>query len=85
MNLPERRHLRAIRTTAYNNEVAAELLQELLARADSDHQSRRIRCAMRQLLRDADALERVWQELGGKPGQRPGGAGLVTKQPHCGG
>ncbi|AGI24747.1 hypothetical protein ACYCAX_01650 [Pseudomonas sp. MT3] len=63
MRQQEQRHLRAVRTTAYNNEVAAELLQELLARACSEDQARRIRCARRQLLRDADALELVWQAL----------------------
>ncbi|QRY77386.1 hypothetical protein JVX91_17420 [Pseudomonas sp. PDNC002] len=55
--------LRAVRTTSYNNEIAAELLQELSSCNVSDEQARRIRSAARQLLLDADALECVWQEL----------------------
>ncbi|MFR0692885.1 hypothetical protein ACLUTX_26075 [Enterobacterales bacterium AE_CKDN230030158-1A_HGKHYDSX7] len=59
--------LRAVRTTSYNNEVAAELLRELGSCNVSNEQARRIRCAARQLLLDADSLEGVWQQLNSVP------------------
>lgn len=59
--------LRAVRTTSFNNEVAAELLHELHACNVTEDQARRIRCAARQLMRDAQALECVWQELNEEP------------------
>ncbi|MFV3371655.1 hypothetical protein ACNFH5_26085 [Pseudomonas sp. NY15435] len=55
--------LRTVRTTSFNNEVAAELLRELCSCNVTEEQARRIRCAARQLMLDADALECVWQEL----------------------
>ncbi|MFV3415877.1 hypothetical protein ACQCLI_10705 [Pseudomonas nitroreducens] len=55
--------LRAVRTTSFNNEVAAELLRELGSCNVTDEQARRIRCAARQLLLDADSLEGVWKKL----------------------
>ncbi|OBY89922.1 hypothetical protein A6723_022970 [Pseudomonas sp. AU11447] len=61
--------LRTVRTSSFNNEVAAELLRELCSCNVTDEQARRIRCAARQLLLDADALECVWQELNGKSDQ----------------
>ncbi|MCJ1878130.1 hypothetical protein N5C93_25600 [Pseudomonas nitroreducens] len=57
--------LRAVRTTAFNNEVAAELLRELSSCSVSNEQARRIRCAARQLMLDADTLEYVWEKLSG--------------------
>ena len=58
--------LRTVRTTSFNNEVAAELLRELCSCNVTDEQARRIRCTARQLLLDADALECVWRTLNGK-------------------
>lgn len=55
--------LRIVRSTSFNNEVAAELLRELGSCNVSEEQASRIRRTARQLLLDADALERVWQEL----------------------
>ncbi|MFJ3050268.1 MULTISPECIES: hypothetical protein [Pseudomonas nitroreducens/multiresinivorans group] len=67
MQIHDNQILRAVRTTSFNNEVAAELLRELCSCNVTDEQARRIRCAARQLLLDADALECVWQELNGEP------------------
>lgn len=58
--------LRTVRTTSFNNEVAAELLHELCSCNVTKEQARRIRCAARQLMLDADALDRVWQKLNDK-------------------
>ncbi|MDH2030888.1 hypothetical protein, partial [Pseudomonas nicosulfuronedens] len=52
-----------VRTSSFNNEVAAELLRELGSCNVTEEQARRIRCAARQLLLDADSLEGVWQSL----------------------
>lgn len=59
--------LRTVRTSSFNNEVAAELLRELCFCNVTDEQARRIRFAARQLMIDADALECVWQELNDEP------------------
>ncbi|KJK03004.1 hypothetical protein UB43_00285 [Pseudomonas sp. 21] len=66
MPIRDNQILRTVRTTSFNNEVAAELLRELCSCNVTDEQARRIRCAARQLLLDADALECVWQELTGE-------------------
>lgn len=55
--------LRAVRSSSFNNEIAAELLRELCSCNVTAEQARRIRCAARQLMLDADALECVWQKL----------------------
>ena len=55
--------LRCGRSTAYNNELAAELLRELAPFIESDELNRRLRCAARQLIRDADALEGAYQQM----------------------
>lgn len=57
------RTLRCVRSTAFNNEVAAELLRELAPLIANEDLNRRLRCAARQLLRDADAQEETYQEL----------------------
>lgn len=57
------RVLRAVRSSSFNNEVAAELLRELGNCNVSEDQARRIRRAARQLLLDADALENAWRRL----------------------
>lgn len=64
------RVLRAIRSASFNNEMVVELLQEISPLTDDINLCRRLRCATRQLQRDADALENVWLELtldGGLP------------------
>ncbi|MFS2123557.1 hypothetical protein [Pseudomonas sp. Pseusp97] len=43
--------------------VVAELLRELAPLIANEDLNRRLRCAARQLLRDADALEEICQEL----------------------
>ncbi|PJI47820.1 MAG: hypothetical protein CTR55_17425 [Pseudomonas sp.] len=63
MQPPDIRALRTVRSTSYNNEIAAELLCELSSCNVSEEQARRIRCAARQLLRDADALEGAYQQM----------------------
>ncbi|MBD9676072.1 hypothetical protein IB274_05125 [Pseudomonas sp. PDM18] len=63
MQNPDFLALRTVRSTAYNNEVAAELLRELAPFIANAELNRRLRCATRQLLRDADALEGAYQQM----------------------
>lgn len=55
--------LRCVRSTAYNNELAAQLLHELAPLIADAELNRRLRCAARQLMRDADALEATYQQM----------------------
>ncbi|PJI47817.1 MAG: hypothetical protein CTR55_17410 [Pseudomonas sp.] len=57
------RTLRNVRSTAFNNEIAAELLRELAPLIANQELNRRMRCAARQLLLDAEALEDVYQQM----------------------
>lgn len=57
------RTLRNVRSTAFNNEIAAELLRELAPLIANQELNRRMRCAARQLLLDAEALEDAYQQL----------------------
>ncbi|MBD9629275.1 hypothetical protein BWR15_30520 [Pseudomonas sp. T] len=57
------RTLRSVRSTAFNNEVAAELLRELAPLIANQELNRRMRCAARQLLLDAEALEDAYQQM----------------------
>lgn len=59
----ETRALRAVRSTSFNNEAIAELLQEITPFVIDPELRRRLRCAIRQLVRDADSLESAWQAL----------------------
>lgn len=59
----ETRALRAVRSTSFNNEAIAELLQEITPFVIDPELRRRLRCAIRQLARDADSLESAWQAL----------------------
>lgn len=63
MSTIDARALRAIRSASFNNEMVVELLQEISPLTDDADLCRRLRCAARQLQRDADALENVWLEL----------------------
>jgi hypothetical protein len=63
MQDPELQALRNVRSTAYNNELAAQLLRELAPFIASADLNRRLRCAARQLMRDADALEDAYQQM----------------------
>jgi hypothetical protein len=57
------RALRAVRSSAFNNELAAQLLRELAPLIANQDLNRRVRCAARQLLLDADSLEDAYQQM----------------------
>lgn len=57
------RALRAVRSASFNNDVVVELLREITPLIDSHELSRRLRCATRQLERDAHTLEEVWEDM----------------------
>ncbi|WP_447750292.1 hypothetical protein [Pseudomonas nicosulfuronedens] len=57
------RTLRNVRSTAFNNEIAAELLRELAPLIANQDLNRRMRSAARQLLLDAEALEDAYQQM----------------------
>lgn len=63
MQDPDLLTLRCVRSTAYNNELAAELLRELAPFIANAELTRRLRCTARQLIRDADVLEGAYQQM----------------------
>lgn len=63
MQDPDLLALRSVRSTAYNNELTADLLRELAPFIANAELNRRLRCATRQLQRDADALENAYQQM----------------------
>ncbi|MCP8467045.1 hypothetical protein NK553_24130 [Pseudomonas sp. ZM23] len=63
MFITDTRTLRTVRSASFNNDIVIELLQEITPLIENLDLSRRLRCAVRQLKRDADSLEDVWLEL----------------------